>query len=567
MSAANVTPAPASAPLDVAAIRREFPVLSMSVHGKPLCYLDNAASSQRPQCVIDAVSDYYETTHANVHRGVHALSQQATDLFEGAREKLRRFVNARSTREVIFVRGTTEAINLVAQSYARPRLQSGDEILISWLEHHANIVPWQMVCEQTGAQLRVIPMTRAGEVDFAAFKSLLTDRTRLLALTHVSNALGTIVPVQHFIAEAHRRGVPVLLDGAQAVPHLEVDVQALDCDFYCFSGHKMCGPTGIGVLYGRESLLAAMPPWQGGGDMILAVSFERTIYNDLPYKFEAGTPHIAGAIGLGAAVDYLQGLGLDRIADAEHDLLEYATARLAAVPGLEIIGTAPREGRGRLVHDAGHPPARSRHDPRQRGRGDPHRSPLRDAGDGVLRRPGDGARLVRFLQHTRGDRSSRRCAGPGTGGARLMDLSELYRDVIVDHNRNPRNFRPMPGADSHAEGFNPLCGDRLTLFVKLDGDRISDVSFQGSGCAISVASASLLTESVKGRTIPEAERLFATMHALLTRDDATVDVAALGKLGALSGVREFPARVKCASLCWHTLDAALHRQSEPVRTE
>jgi cysteine desulfurase/selenocysteine lyase len=325
------------------AIRREFPVLSTSVHGKPLCYLDNAASSQRPQRVIDAVSNYYETTHANVHRGVHLLSQQATDLFEGAREKLRRFVNARSTREVIFVRGTTEAINLVAQSYARPRLRSGDEILISWLEHHANIVPWQMVCEQTGARLRVIPMTRAGEVDFAAFKELLTDRTRLLALTHVSNALGTIVPVQRFIAEARRRSVPVLLDGAQAAPHLEVDVQALDCDFYCFSGHKMCGPTGIGVLYGRESLLAAMPPWQGGGDMILAVSFERTIYNDLPFKFEAGTPHIAGAIGLGAAVDYLQAIGLDRIADLEHDLLEYATARLAAVPGLEIVGTAPRK--------------------------------------------------------------------------------------------------------------------------------------------------------------------------------------------------------------------------------
>jgi cysteine desulfurase/selenocysteine lyase len=343
MSAAHVKALSAPAPLDVAAIRRDFPVLSTSVHGKPLCYLDNAASSQRPQCVIDAVSNYYETTHANVHRGVHLLSQQATDLFEGAREKLRLFVNARSTREVIFVRGATEAINLVAQSYARPRLQKGDEILISWLEHHANIVPWQMVCEQTGAQLRVIPMTRAGEVDFAAFKELLTDRTRLLALTHVSNALGTIVPVQQFIAEARKRGVPVLLDGAQAAPHLAVDVQALDCDFYCFSGHKMCGPTGIGVLYGRESLLAAMPPWQGGGDMILAVSFERTIYNDLPYKFEAGTPHIAGAIGLGAAVDYLQGIGLDRIADLEHDLLEYANARLAAVPGLEIVGTAPRK--------------------------------------------------------------------------------------------------------------------------------------------------------------------------------------------------------------------------------
>jgi cysteine desulfurase / selenocysteine lyase len=329
------------APFDVESIRRDFPVLAREVNGRPLCYLDNAASSQRPRAVIDAISGYYETSHANVHRGVHRLSQEATDLFEGARETLRRFINARSIREVIFVRGTTEAINLVAQSYARPRLQPGDEIVISWLEHHANIVPWQMVCEQTGARLRVIPITRAGEVDFEAFLGLLGDRTRLLALAHVSNALGTVVPVERFIAEAKRRGIPVLLDGAQAVPHMPVDVRALDCDFYAFSGHKMCGPTGIGVLYGRESLLRAMPPWQGGGDMILAVSFERTVYNELPYKFEAGTPHIAGAIGLARAVQYLEDIGLERIATAEHALLEYATARLTAIPGLTIVGTAP----------------------------------------------------------------------------------------------------------------------------------------------------------------------------------------------------------------------------------
>jgi len=331
------------APLDVEALRRDFPVLAREVNGKALCYLDNAASSQRPRAVIDAISRYYETSHANVHRGVHRLSQEATDLFEGARETLRRFINARSTREIIFVRGTTEAINLVAQSHARPRLQPGDEIVISWLEHHANIVPWQMVCEQTGARLRVIPITRSGEVDFEAFLGLLNDRTRLLALAHVSNALGTVVPVDRFIAEAKRRGIPVLLDGAQAAPHMAVDVQSLDCDFYAFSGHKMCGPTGIGVLYGRESLLQAMPPWQGGGDMILAVSFDRTIYNELPYKFEAGTPHIAGAIGLAAAVDYLEALGLERVAAAEHELLEYATARLTAIPGLTIIGTAPQK--------------------------------------------------------------------------------------------------------------------------------------------------------------------------------------------------------------------------------
>jgi cysteine desulfurase / selenocysteine lyase len=318
-------------------------VLARQINGRPLCYLDNAASSQRPQAVIDAVSRYYETSHANVHRGVHRLSQEATDLYEGAREKLRRFINARSTREVIFVRGTTEAINLVAQSYARPRLGPGDEILISWLEHHANIVPWQMVCEQTGATLRVAPITRRGEVDLAAFESLVSARTRLVALSHVSNALGTIVPVERFIRVARHHGIPVLLDGAQAVPHLPVDVQALDCDFYCFSGHKMCGPTGIGVLYGRESLLAAMPPWQGGGDMILAVSFSGTVYNELPYRFEAGTPHIAGAIGLGAAVDYLESIGLERIAAAEDDLLAYATQALGAIPGLAIVGTAPEK--------------------------------------------------------------------------------------------------------------------------------------------------------------------------------------------------------------------------------
>jgi len=332
--------AAARSALDVEAIRREFPTLTQRVNGKPLCYLDNAASSQRPQAVIDAISDYYQTTHANVHRGVHRLSQQATDLFEGARESARGFINAASAREIIFVRGTTEAINLVAQSYARPRLGPGDEILISWLEHHANIVPWQMVCEQTGAALKVIPITETGEIDYEAFLGLVSPRTRLLALSHVSNALGTITPVEKFIRVARSRGIPVLLDGAQAAPHLPVDVQSLDCDFYCFSGHKLCGPTGIGVLYGREALLRDMPPWQGGGDMILAVSFERTVYNELPYKFEAGTPHIAGAIGLGTALRYLEDLGLERIAAAEHDLLEYATEQLSGLPGLRIIGTA-----------------------------------------------------------------------------------------------------------------------------------------------------------------------------------------------------------------------------------
>jgi len=326
--------------LDVAAIRRDFPVLARTVRGLPLTYLDNAASSQRPRAVIDAMSHYYENSHANVHRGVHTLSQEATDLFEGARAKVRRFINAKSTQEVVFVRGTTEAINLVAQSYGRPQFGPGDEILVSWLEHHANIVPWQMLCQQTGATLKVAPITQSGEVDFDAFAALLSPRTKLVALAHVSNALGTVIPVHRFIAAAKVRGVPVLLDGAQAVPHMKVDVQALDCDFYAFSGHKMCGPTGIGVLYGRESLLNAMPPWQGGGDMILAVSFEKTVYSGLPYKFEAGTPDIAGAIGLGAAIDYLDSLGMERIAAAEHALLVYANEQLATIPGLRFVGTA-----------------------------------------------------------------------------------------------------------------------------------------------------------------------------------------------------------------------------------
>jgi cysteine desulfurase / selenocysteine lyase len=340
----------------VASIRADFPILNETVHGKPLVYLDNAASAQHPNVVIDAISNYYRTTHANVHRGVHLLSQRATDQYEGARSIVRRFIHARSDKEIIFTRGTTEAINLVAESFIRPRVQPGDEILISGLEHHANIVPWQHVCKHTGAVLKVIPITQSGEVDFAAFESLIGPRTKLLALAQVSNALGTINPVDTFIAVAKRHGVPVLLDGAQGIPHSKVDVQALDCDFYCFSGHKLCGPTGIGVLYGKEALLNAMPPWQGGGDMILTVSFEKITYNTLPWKFEAGTPHIAGAIGLGVAIDYLQQLGMEHIAAYEQQLLSYATQRLGEVDGLRMIGTAPHKAAvASFVVDGVHP--------------------------------------------------------------------------------------------------------------------------------------------------------------------------------------------------------------------
>jgi cysteine desulfurase/selenocysteine lyase len=325
---------------EVEKIRKDFPILSEKVHGKSLVYFDNAATSQKPQVVIDAVHRYLATYNANIHRGVHDLSERATEAFEDSRKKLQRFVNAAQTREVIFVRGTTEAINLVAQSYGRTHIRSGDEIVISAMEHHSNIVPWQILCEQIGAVLRVVPINDAGELLLDEYEKLLTPRTRLVSVVHVSNSLGTINPVREIVHLAHRQGIPVLVDGAQAVPHLTVDVRELDCDFYAFSGHKLFGPTGIGVLYGKAELLEAMPPYQGGGDMIKSVTFEKTLYNDLPYKFEAGTPHIAGVIGLGAAVDYLSGIGLERISAYEHKLLVSATEALSAIPGLRVIGTA-----------------------------------------------------------------------------------------------------------------------------------------------------------------------------------------------------------------------------------
>ena len=336
--------------------RADFPILGQKVHSKPLVYLDNAATSQKPQVVLDAVMDYYETMNANVHRGVHTLSERATAAYEGAREKLRGFINAASTREIVYVRGTTEAINLVAQSYARPLLKAGDEIILSEMEHHSNIVPWQLVAEQTGAVLKVIPITDAGELEPCIYEKLFSPRTRLVTIGHVSNALGTINPVKEMVAYAHGRGVPVLVDGAQAVPHLPVDVRDLDCDFYAFSGHKMFGPTGIGVLYAKQQLLEAMPPWQGGGEMIRIVRFSGSSWNELPHKFEAGTPDISGAVGLGATVDYLKQVDLEAAALYEHELLEYATRAVSAVPGVKLVGTARHKaGVLSFVMDGIHP--------------------------------------------------------------------------------------------------------------------------------------------------------------------------------------------------------------------
>ncbi len=330
----------ASMSYDVERVRRDFPILARDVHGKPLVYLDTAASAQRPLAVIDAVSNFYRHHNANVHRGVHLLSQEATDVYEGARSRLAAFINAGSNREVIFTRGTTESINLVAQSFVRPVVGPGDEILVSHMEHHSNIVPWQMVCEQTGASLKVIPINQKGELEISSLDQLLSERVKMLAIVHTSNALGTINPIAEICRLAARYEIPVLVDGAQAMPHQRVDVAQLGCDFFCLSGHKMYGPTGIGALWGREKLLENMPPWQGGGEMILQVSFDGTSYNELPAKFEAGTPNIAGAAGLAAAVDYLTELGMDKIGAYESRLLATATRKLEEIDGLEIIGTA-----------------------------------------------------------------------------------------------------------------------------------------------------------------------------------------------------------------------------------
>jgi cysteine desulfurase/selenocysteine lyase len=326
--------------LDVERIRKDFPILKQKIHGKPLVYLDNAATSQKPRQVIDAITHFYSSDCANIHRGVHQLSERSTLAYEQTRVKVKRFLNARDSHEIVFVRGTTEAINLVVQTFGRQKVGAGDEVVISALEHHSNIVPWQMLCQEKGARLRVIPMNDAGELLLDEYEKLLNGRTRMVAVGHVSNALGTVNPVGEMIRTAHARGIPVLVDGAQAAPHMKVDVQGLDADFYAISAHKMIGPTGIGVLYGKAALLESMPPWQGGGDMIRTVAFEKTTYNDVPYKFEAGTPNIAAGIALGAAVDYLESVGMTRIGLWEHELLEYGTALLSGIPGLRMIGTA-----------------------------------------------------------------------------------------------------------------------------------------------------------------------------------------------------------------------------------
>jgi cysteine desulfurase / selenocysteine lyase len=359
MSTAAKIPRAVAAPavdFDVEKVRRDFPILHQKVHGKPLVYLDNAATTQKPLAVIEALENYYSRDNSNIHRGVHALSERATEQYEKTRVAAQRFLNATDSKEIIFVRGTTEAINLVAQTYGRKHVGAGDEVQITAMEHHSNIVPWQMLCDEKGAKLRVAPINDRGELELEEFEKLLGPKTKIVAVSHLSNALGTINPVRELVRMAHKHNIPVLVDGAQAVPRMAVDVRDLDCDFYAISGHKMYAPTGIGVLYGKAELLEAMPPYQGGGDMIASVTFDKTVYNRLPYKFEAGTPNIADTIALGAAIEYLEQLGLEAIERHEHDLLSYATRAVEAIPGVKIIGTA-REKSGVLsfTMDGMHP--------------------------------------------------------------------------------------------------------------------------------------------------------------------------------------------------------------------
>ncbi len=558
-------------PLDIQAVRADFPAMSLEVHGKPLVFLDSGASAQKPRVVIETMRRVYESEYANVHRGAYYLSERATALYEGARDKLRDFLNARSRKEIIFTRNATEAINLVAYAWGRKFLKAGDEIIISEMEHHSNIVPWQMLRDEKGLTLKVAPVTDDGEFRLDAFKALLTDRTKLVAITHTSNVLGTITPAKEIVRLAHDAGAKVLLDGAQAAVHMPVDVQDLDCDFYAITGHKLYGPSGIGVLYGKEALLDAMPPFMGGGDMIGSVSFEKTTWAALPAKFEAGTPAIVQAIGFGAAVDYVMGLGRERIAAHEQDLLDLRDAAPRLGRRVEDLRHRAEQGRGHLLHPRHYPRARHQHDHRSRGRRRPRRPSLRRAADGAPRRRRHRARLLRRLQHARG----RGCAGPGarnrSGDIRLMldELRELYQEVILDHGKKPRNFRRPEHPTNEAAGRNPLCGDQLVVYLDIAKDgRITDAAFFGKGCAISMASASMMTEIVKGKTVDEAKALFERFHHMCTDDHAepVEDDEEMEKLQVLSGVRQFPVRVKCATLPWHTLTAAIEGVKE-VSTE
>ncbi len=531
------------AKLDAHTLRKDFPIFEQEFHGKPLAYLDSAASSQKPRQMLDAMEAFYETSYANVHRGVYELAERATEGLEAAREKVRVLLNAPAAREVIFVRNATEGINLVAYAWGLSNLGPGDVVLVTELEHHSNFVPWQYVAKRTGAEFRMIPLTDEGDLVLEGLDELVGDgRLRVVALNLVSNALGTVNGVERIVEWAHGHGAIVVVDAAQAAPHRAVDVQAVGCDFVAISGHKMCAPSGIGAVWGRAELLERMEPFLLGGHMIRKVQADETTWGDLPHKFEAGTAPMAEAVGLGAAIDYLTAVGFEAIEQHEHDLTAYALDCSGRHPRHPALRPAARAPRGhRLLRVRRRSPARRRAGARLGGRGRPRGSPLLPAADGTARRGGDDARELLPLHDPRGDRPARPGAPPRPEGVRLMD--QLYREVILDHYKNPRGHGVIEDADAEAEGMNPLCGDEVSIYVSFgeDGETIDDVKFSGRGCAISQAATSMLTEMVSGRKAS--------------------DVAAMPKEQLLEelGIPLTPVRLKCAILGLSTLKLALHK--------
>ena len=538
-------------------IRADFPILAREVHGKPLVYLDSTASSQKPQSVIDAMDTYYKMYNANVHRGVYELSESATEAMEQARRKVARFIHARQSKQVIFTRNTTESINLVVCSWGNANIAEGDLIVLTEMEHHSNLVPWQLLAQRTGARLEFIPVNDEGLLRLDVYAQLLEQRPKLVAFTHMSNVLGTITPAQEMIAQAHTAGAIVLLDAAQSVPHLPVDVQMLDVDFLCFSGHKMLGPTGIGVLYGKRELLEAMPPFMGGGDMIRHVGLRESTWNDLPWKFEAGTPAIAEAIGLGVAIDYLNNLGMEWVMQHEREMTVYAMEQLRVVPNLTIYGPDASQRGGVLSFTLGdiHP-----HD----------LASILDQEAGVAIRAGHHCAQP---LHERYDLSATARAAStciqirtilirwcwdclrrnrfSVFKERAFPMSMDYREYILDHYRNPRNYGKLDTPDVHSEASNQLSGDQLAMDLQVEGDHVTEVRFRGRGCAISQASASMLSEMIEGKTVEEVIKL--------GKDDV---------LEAL-GVPISPARTKCAFLSLRVLHSGLARAGleKPIESQ
>lgn len=576
--------------MDIQAIRREFPILSRTMNGHPLAYLDGAATSQKPRAVIEALSRFYEDTNANIHRGVYRLSEEATRAFEDARGKVARFLGAPSPRSVVFVRNATEGVNLVARAWGDRNVHAGDEILVTRMEHHANLVPWHLLARRTGAVIREIPVTDEGRLDRSAFEALLNPRVRLVAVTHVSNVLGTINPVARVVATARAAGAAVLIDGAQAAPHLPVDLAAMDPDFYVVSGHKMMGPTGVGALVVRTPRYDEMDPFLGGGEMIRDVDIDASTYADPPWRFEAGTPDIGGVVAFGAAIDWLSSVGMTNVAARDDAVGTHAFERLSRVRGLRILGPRPGSDRtGSLVSftlDAAHPhdiaqeldaagiAVRAGHhccQPLMKRFGlaattrasfsvfttEAEIDRLGDALDAVVRKYAPRAGPFSELEETTPGKS-----GASESGAVPVSDDGLMREVVMDHYMAPAGRDPIEGAQVEWSGKNPLCGDEVTLRMRLEDDRIAGLQVLGRGCSISVASGSMLAVRLKGRTLDEARALLAATKAMLRGEPLPAGLD-LGDVEVLKGIKDLPVRVKCALLPWTTLEEGLaHGESE-----